>query len=77
MIKNEKYATLLELAKEFGVNKSSMIYYYQLGFFSPEMTFSKTNVFDRAKAVKTWKTVLKLREEGKTLNEIREIFSVK
>lgn len=73
----QKITTLLQLSKLFNVKKATLIFYYQLGLFKPLMFLGKMALFDEKKAIKSWKYIEKLKKEGKTLAEIREIYAKK
>lgn len=76
MKNQEKFVTLLELGKRFGVKKATMSYYSQLGLFKPDMIAGKTLLFKERDAINTWKEINKLRKT-KTLSQVREIFAKK
>ena len=57
---DQKYATILELSKEFNVPKSTIYYYYQKGVISPEGTIGKAVFFKRDKAIIKLKKVIKV-----------------
>jgi len=75
-IDNNNLITLRELGEMFGVKKSSLIYYTQMGILVPDVVAGKTALFDKEKVVKKWDELKDLRESH-TLSEIREILNQK
>ena len=74
MEKHKKYSTLLELSKEWGVKKPTLIYYTQLGLMVPDMVAGTTALFENAAVNKQWLKIQKLRKTN-TLSQIRTMFA--
>lgn len=65
-----------DLAAIFGRNKSAINYYYNVGLISPMGTAGKTAVFDKKETIAAIKKIEALKDKGKSIAEIREIFKV-
>jgi hypothetical protein len=68
-----KFTTLASFAREVGINKSKLQFYFVLGLLgAPEESFSdsKLMIFNREKLEKSYKKILASKKTGKKLKEI-------
>lgn len=69
----DKLISLGDLALSLGVKKSLLNYYREQGMLVPEFSAGRMCLFEKGKALKTIKKVFALKQEGKTLKEIKEL----
>lgn len=68
----ENLVSLSTLAKEFGLNKSCLIYYLDKGLLKRVTTISGMRVLDGDQSRAVLKEIVKLKKVGKSLKEIAE-----
>jgi DNA-binding transcriptional MerR regulator len=68
----QKLTSLAEIAKELGINKSKLHYYYSKGLFSPVARVGKMNVFDHKEITTTIKSIEKMQSAGVPLMKMPE-----
>jgi len=61
-----------DLCKELGINKSKLHYYVGKGLLKPITSIGSAYVFDRHEAKKVFKAIIKLRDNGLQLSEIKK-----
>lgn len=66
-----KHASLSEIAKKLGVNKSKFAYYFSKGLLKPITKVGSMNVFDLNKTISVLKKIDAYKKAGKTLAEIK------
>lgn len=74
--KEIQYASILEMTKELFseyamITRSMLDYYDQIGLIKSEFTISSTRVFKREETIKRIKEIIKLKEQGFSLTEIK------
>jgi len=71
--KKPTFVSLGDLALELGIKRSQLLYYKTRGLLIPISTISKTNLFDKVETIKAINKIQKLKEQNKTLAEIKEL----
>lgn len=66
----ENLVSLSALAKEFGLNKSCLIYYLNKGLLRRVATISGMRILDGDESRTVLKEIVKLKKAGKSLKEI-------
>lgn len=72
-MEKSKLVSLGELSIELGINKSQLAYYSNLGLLTKVSTIGNTNVFDKASTLKKIAKIKKLKNSGKSLEQIKEL----
>ena len=73
---NIEVASMSEIAREIGINKSKIAYYIKEGLIIPIKRLDKTIVLDKKKTIKVLKKIEALKAKGKELNEIKNVFNL-
>lgn len=72
MIEIEKnLISINELAKKYGLTKSTLHYYTKLGLISPDSVVGKMYIFDGDKTENKLKQIIKLRKKKVSLTDIK------
>lgn len=72
MAKSKGYVSINELAKKMGVNKSKLNYYAQLGLLKHELIAGGVKLFDEDSTLQVINKITTLKNDGKTLEEIKK-----
>lgn len=67
---NENLVSLNELAKEIGVNKSTLSYYVSLKLLTPVAVVGRMQVFKKIEALQRYKKIKEKQKGGMTLKDI-------
>lgn len=65
------FASLNELARELGINKSTLAFYVSKGLLKPTATVGGMQIFNREETIVLFQKIKKHQDKGKTINEIR------
>lgn len=65
--------SLRELAKELGMEKSTLHFYTSMGLIHPEIIIGKTHVYNKDVIIKRINKIKEYTGKGKTLKQIKNI----
>ena len=68
----QNLVSLSDLAHEFGVNKSKLLYYVDKGLLIRTTTIGRMDLFDGAQSRVALKEIVKLKKNGLSLKKIAE-----
>jgi DNA-binding transcriptional MerR regulator len=71
MIKKLKMVSAGDIAKELGINKSTVAHYQSIGLIEPVGVAGNMMIFDQEAAMKTMRKITDLKEKGHSLEEIK------
>lgn len=69
----KEIVTLSQIAKELEMNKSNLHYWVGRGLLTPSSTLGTTFAFAKTETIAKIKKINKLKEKGKTIEEIVKI----